>query len=176
MPVLIDAATSTPSVLLVRSRWSAAIWLFPKGGVDGGESAKAAAVRETLEEAGVAGEVWGRKLGVWDFVSTRQKQKMWLLRVTDVHDSHSKKWKERNKRERRWLSFPDARALMMDVDPSERRMELVEILDTAEKRVAKLLAKAAAKAAAAAADATASASAAPASLETEESEDSRDSD
>lgn len=94
MPVLIDAATSTPSVLLVRSRWSAAIWLFPKGGVDGGESAKAAAVRETLEEAGVAGEVWGRKLGVWDFVSTRQKQKMWLLRVTDVHDSHSKKWKE----------------------------------------------------------------------------------
>lgn len=84
MPVLIDAATSTPSVLLVRSRWSAAIWLFPKGGVDGGESAKAAAVRETLEEAGVAGEVWGRKLGVWDFVSTRQKQKMWLLRVTDT--------------------------------------------------------------------------------------------
>lgn len=94
MPVLIDAATSTPSVLLVRSRWNAAIWLFPKGGVDGGESAKEAAVRETLEEAGVAGEVWGRKLGVWEFVSTRQKQKMWLLRVTDVHDNHSKKWKE----------------------------------------------------------------------------------
>lgn len=94
VPVLIDAATSTPSVLLVRSRWNAAIWLFPKGGVDGGESAKEAAVRETVEEAGVAGEVWGRKLGVWEFVSTRQKQKMWLLRVTDVHDGHSKKWKE----------------------------------------------------------------------------------
>jgi len=94
VPVLIDAATATPTVLLVQSRWSPAIWLFPKGGVDGGESAKEAAVRETLEEAGVAGAVWGRKLGVWEFASTGQKQKMWLFRVTDVHDKTSKKWKE----------------------------------------------------------------------------------
>jgi 8-oxo-dGTP pyrophosphatase MutT (NUDIX family) len=41
-------------VLLVRARKSPA-WIFPKGHIEGGESAEQAAVRELLEESGVIG-------------------------------------------------------------------------------------------------------------------------
>jgi ADP-ribose pyrophosphatase YjhB (NUDIX family) len=43
------------SVLLVRAKSDPSIWIFPKGHIERGESAKEAAVRETREEAGVRG-------------------------------------------------------------------------------------------------------------------------
>ena len=47
------------SVLLVRSKKSPDLWVFPKGHIAPGESAEGAALRETREEAGVDGEVVG---------------------------------------------------------------------------------------------------------------------
>jgi 8-oxo-dGTP pyrophosphatase MutT (NUDIX family) len=47
------------SVLLVRSKKDPALWVFPKGHIEPGESAEAAALRETREEAGVEGELVG---------------------------------------------------------------------------------------------------------------------
>lgn len=47
------------SVLLVRSKKNPAIWIFPKGHIEPGEAAEAAALRETREEAGVEGELVG---------------------------------------------------------------------------------------------------------------------
>ena len=43
------------SVLLVRSKKDPAIWVFPKGHIDAGETAGQTALRETWEEAGVRG-------------------------------------------------------------------------------------------------------------------------
>lgn len=43
-------------VLVVESRWSSDTWLFPKGSIEEGETALAAATRETMEEAGVLGD------------------------------------------------------------------------------------------------------------------------
>ena len=47
------------SVLLVRSKKNPAIWVFPKGHIEPGETAEAAALRETREESGVEGELVG---------------------------------------------------------------------------------------------------------------------
>lgn len=120
-------------VMAVQSRWTPAIWLFPKGGVEDGEKAEAAAVRETKEEAGVAGGL-GPKLGTWRFTKDAgKKHKMWLLVVDEVYEKKDKRWKERNKRKRQWLTFDECRVLIGDglVDQTLRRPELIEMLDKA---------------------------------------------
>jgi len=45
------------SVLLVRSKKDPAIWIFPKGHIEPGETAEITALRETREESGVDGEL-----------------------------------------------------------------------------------------------------------------------
>lgn len=120
-------------VMVVQSRWTPAIWLFPKGGVEVDEKAKAAAVRETTEEAGVTGAL-GPKLGTWRFAKDAgQKHKMWLLVVDDVYDSSDSRWKERKKRKRQWVSIHECRTLIGDglQDQTLRRPELMEMLDKA---------------------------------------------
>jgi 8-oxo-dGTP pyrophosphatase MutT (NUDIX family) len=44
-----------PKILLVRARQTPSDWIFPKGHIEPGEDAAAAAVRELEEEAGVRG-------------------------------------------------------------------------------------------------------------------------
>jgi 8-oxo-dGTP pyrophosphatase MutT (NUDIX family) len=44
-------------VLLVRSKKDPAIWVFPKGHVEPGETASETALRETWEESGVTGDL-----------------------------------------------------------------------------------------------------------------------
>lgn len=120
-------------VLVVQSRWTPAIWLFPKGGVEPGESGKEAAQRETREEAGVAGAL-GPKLGEWRFAKAAdQKHKMWLLFVADEYGPADKRWKERKKRAREWMSVAAARTRIGDglEDQALRRPELTEMLDRA---------------------------------------------
>jgi 8-oxo-dGTP pyrophosphatase MutT (NUDIX family) len=48
-----------PRVLLVTSRRNPNRWIFPKGHIEKGESAEAAALREAREEAGVVGKSIG---------------------------------------------------------------------------------------------------------------------
>jgi 8-oxo-dGTP pyrophosphatase MutT (NUDIX family) len=118
-------------VMVVQSRWTPTIWLFPKGGVEPGENAKGAATRETCEEAGVAG-VLGPKLGSWRFTKAlEQKHKMWLLFVTEEYGSADRRWKERKKRRREWLGLEACRLRIGDglLDQEQRRPELMEMLD-----------------------------------------------
>ena len=48
-----------PRVLLVSAKRNPRNWIFPKGHIEKGETAEAAALRETKEEAGVAGTLVG---------------------------------------------------------------------------------------------------------------------
>jgi 8-oxo-dGTP pyrophosphatase MutT (NUDIX family) len=117
-------------VLLVQSRWTPAVWLFPKGTVESGELAKEAAVRETREEAGVAG-ILGPKLGSWYSKGTDQKLKIWLLFVSEQYPASDKRWKERKKRLREWHTFDSAHRKMTIVPEDVARPELADVLETA---------------------------------------------
>ncbi|KAI0564451.1 diphosphoinositol polyphosphate phosphohydrolase-like protein [Gracilaria domingensis] len=114
--------------MLVQSRWTPEIWLFPKGTVESYETQKQAAARETREEAGVAGDL-GPKLGVWSIKrGTKVKQKMWVLFVTTEYSSDNKQWKERKKRARGWYSFDEAKQIITALPASLLRPELLEML------------------------------------------------
>ncbi|OSX72907.1 hypothetical protein BU14_0396s0010 [Porphyra umbilicalis] len=161
VPVLVDAATGTPSVLLVRPLSPAAVWRFPASPVGSGERSRKAASRGALAQAGVKGEVVGPTLGSPVALTAPGNRKVWLLHVTDVHDRWSKGWKGRNKWERRWLTFPDARALLKREEPSKHRAKVLELLNDAATRLVYQRAAAAAAVAAAAAAATATVHAPP---------------
>ena len=47
-------------VLLVRAKKDPGLWVFPKGHIEPGESARVTALREAFEEAGVSGLIVGR--------------------------------------------------------------------------------------------------------------------
>ncbi|KAI4299610.1 hypothetical protein L6164_033052 [Bauhinia variegata] len=82
--------------------------LFPKGGWELDESRKEAALRETIEEAGVRGIVEG-KLGKWNFKSkthnTLYEGYMFPLLVQEQLEF----WPEQNVRQRTWMSVDEAR-------------------------------------------------------------------
>lgn len=82
--------------------------LFPKGGWEKDESMEEAAIRETLEEAGVLGSIES-KLGKWSYKSKRQsifhEAHMFPLLVKQELDG----WPEKNIRKRKWVTVSKAR-------------------------------------------------------------------
>lgn len=72
------------SILLVTSKRQPGFWIFPKGHVEPGETAAEAGVRETLEEAGVAGDLLG-PVGApleYDWDGKRYSVQYFLIRAT----------------------------------------------------------------------------------------------
>ncbi|EME32766.1 diphosphoinositol polyphosphate phosphohydrolase-like protein [Galdieria sulphuraria] len=124
-------------VLLVQSRFKPDIWLFPKGGIEKREKNWDAALRETVEEAGVCGRILC-KLGKWKG-SNEQKLIMYLLLVEQELPKSDSRWKERNERPRTWLSFDQAEKTILQVDTSIRRPELLEMLLLAKARILTLM-------------------------------------
>lgn len=126
--------SSSWRVLLVSSSSDPNVFVLPKGGVEKGEKAKEAAVRETLEEGGVTGKLRPGKLGAWEYTTANGReaiQKMWILYVDNVLSCDDPLWKERKRRERRWLTFDEARTLVKNAP--KRRPEIVTYLNIAEK-------------------------------------------
>eukprot|EP00871_Galdieria_phlegrea_P003420 jgi/Galph1/4079/GphlegSOOS_G2735.1 len=132
VPVRKDAGGQW-QVLLVQSRYKPEIWLFPKGGIEKREKNWEAAVRETKEEAGVCGKVLC-KLGKWKG-SNGQKMIMFLLRVEQEFSDFDEKWKERQQRARKWLSFDEAENTILQVEAELRRPELLEMLLLSKARL-----------------------------------------
>jgi len=95
-------------VLLISSQNKAKGMLFPKGGWETDESKIDAALRETMEEAGVSGIVES-ELGKWNFKSRRHdvyyEGYMFQLLVNEQVEF----WPEKDIRQRKWMSVPEAR-------------------------------------------------------------------
>ncbi|KAL7132248.1 hypothetical protein ABFS83_12G059000 [Erythranthe nasuta] len=94
-------------VLVISSKNSRAM-MFPKGGWELDESAEGGASRESLEEAGVVGNVES-ELGRWVFKSKSQELYhegiMFPLLVTQQLDF----WPEKSQRTREWMTVAKAR-------------------------------------------------------------------
>ncbi|KAL8550154.1 hypothetical protein ACS0TY_008831 [Phlomoides rotata] len=94
-------------VLLITSQRKGKGMLFPKGGWENDETIEDAALRETIEEAGVVGIV-EHKLGKWDFESkndTSYEGHMFPLLVEEQLEF----WPEKDVRQRLWVSVREAR-------------------------------------------------------------------
>ncbi|NIP86972.1 MAG: NUDIX domain-containing protein [Planctomycetales bacterium] len=85
-------------------------WSFPKGKIDPGETATEAALKEAWEEAGLRGTLAPTPLGNFslDKEGATLEVTAWLLEVT----SCEAEWPEADRRQRRWLSAPQARQLI----------------------------------------------------------------
>ncbi|XP_061339969.1 nudix hydrolase 18, mitochondrial-like [Gastrolobium bilobum] len=84
---------------------------FPKGGWETDESMEQAALRETIEEAGVVGSVESKLGNKWYYKSKRQptihEAYMFPLLVSKELDN----WPEMNTRKRRWLTVAEAKEI-----------------------------------------------------------------
>jgi ADP-ribose pyrophosphatase YjhB (NUDIX family) len=91
------------SILLVRAKRDPSAWIFPKGHIEPGEMARATAVRETREEAGVQGEAIG-EIGdpqEFEWAGRWYRVQYFLIRMTSESD-------ETDGREKAWFSFDEA--------------------------------------------------------------------
>jgi len=96
-------------VLLITSRGTGR-WILPKGWIEPGEGAAAAAAREAWEEAGVRGQVAPRPLGSYPYVRTPEggaracRVAVFPLRVEAELDA----WPEQAERRRVWVAPAEA--------------------------------------------------------------------
>ena len=104
VPFRVNAAGGC-DVLLIRRR-PRGDWGIPKGMIDQGHTAPAAAAIEAFEEAGVEGELVGATLGAFEYPKFGRTchVDVFGLRVTCVHDHYD----EEHLRERRWFPLADA--------------------------------------------------------------------
>jgi len=106
------------SILLVSSKKQAGFWIFPKGHVERGETAARAGVRETVEEAGVSGDLLGA-IGApleYDWNGRRYSVQYFLIRATSespADDGREILWLPYEEALRK-LSFDDTRRLLRE--------------------------------------------------------------
>jgi 8-oxo-dGTP pyrophosphatase MutT (NUDIX family) len=108
--------------LLVTAKRSPSEWIFPKGGVEPGESLEAAALRELLEEAGYEGTILA-PVGSAEFDGRRGPvhAEYFLVRA-------GRRVGPGEDRARRWLPLEDARRLVSHDDGRRLLDRAAEIL------------------------------------------------
>ena len=106
-------------------------WGFPKGIIDPGETPQETALKESEEEAGLAGKIEGKSIGSYRYRKWGAELlcTMFVMKVTEIEDSWEESW-----RQREWFS-PDAAREIID------RTELLAFVDAAEHRLVKNRAK-----------------------------------
>jgi 8-oxo-dGTP pyrophosphatase MutT (NUDIX family) len=92
--------------LIVRARRNPEHWIFPKGIVEPGETAEAAAIREVREEAGVAATPLA-PLGAVEYADRAR-----TVRVEYFLLRHQREVEADEPRETRWCRLDDALALL----------------------------------------------------------------
>ncbi|MCA9178488.1 MAG: NUDIX hydrolase [Planctomycetales bacterium] len=101
-------------------------WTFPKGGIQPGETAEQAALKEAWEEAGLRGEIVSGVLSTFRLRKKKQTLSVTalLMRVDTVADH----WKESCERQRLWATAEEARQLL-------ERPRLLQLLELAAEHL-----------------------------------------
>ncbi|KAG8475542.1 hypothetical protein CXB51_032387 [Gossypium anomalum] len=103
-----DGTLGTDLEVLVISSQKCQKMMFPKGGWEHDESKEQAALRESVEEAGVIGKV-ECELGKWDFMSKRYGKFYEGYMFPLLVKEELALWPEQNVRQRTWMSVKEAR-------------------------------------------------------------------
>jgi 8-oxo-dGTP pyrophosphatase MutT (NUDIX family) len=110
-------------VLLVRSKKDPAIWVFPKGHIEHGETARDTALRETWEESGVTGDL-GKAVGApLEFDSGREPVSVEYFVVLARDEAASPEG-----RDKQWLSIDDALTTLAYETARAKLLEAVQLL------------------------------------------------
>ena len=93
-------------------RKDASVWGVPKGLVDPGDTHEETALNEAWEEAGINGRLLGAAIGTYRYRKwgTRLTVAVYVMEVLEQAPT----WEESAFRQRRWVSFPEAVALLAD--------------------------------------------------------------
>jgi 8-oxo-dGTP pyrophosphatase MutT (NUDIX family) len=112
LPGVANLAGEAVDILLITSR-DTGRWVLPKGNIEAGESAAAAAAREAAEEAGSMGALACQPIGTYRYAkrtangpADERAVAVFPLRVREL----ALDWPERKQRERRWFSRAEAAA------------------------------------------------------------------
>lgn len=118
-------------VLLVTSR-DTGRWIIPKGHIEPGQSPRAAAAQEALEEAGVIGRMTTKKpLGVIHYEKTLKTGKKRAAQITvyPLHVARQKNiWHEKGQRTVQWFTISEAISKASDQDLVNILTQLSKIL------------------------------------------------
>lgn len=135
-----DTDPRVPRVLMVRGHdpheQDRTFWFTPGGGLEPGETMRAAAVRELAEETGwvleeheLSGPVW-RRTAVFDFASRPyvQYEEIFVGRLADAdaRERTAAEWTEVEREtidEVQWMTATDLRSAPIEVFPVELRAE-----------------------------------------------------
>jgi 8-oxo-dGTP pyrophosphatase MutT (NUDIX family) len=107
------------SVLVISSSTRHGAWILPAGGVDPGESPATAALRETMEEAGVSGGP-SAFLAWLEDGGKRTRTAIYALAVTREHSEYM----DAARRGRRWVPLEEARAALADAPAAQRMFDV----------------------------------------------------
>ena len=91
--------------ILIISNLNQTRWIVPKGIVEHGLTPAQSAVKEAMEEAGVAGVILPQSLGTYAYRKWNDTchVELFVLRVTHIYDN----WEEDKFRKRRWIDWEE---------------------------------------------------------------------
>lgn len=97
-------------ICLIRKKGSKRKWGIPKGFIARGDTAKEAALKEAVEEAGLRGRIFGDQIGRYEYHKwgTTLEVTVYLMEVKREEDE----WDESDFRERHWTSLRAATTLL----------------------------------------------------------------